>query len=132
MKKKIATILCALFISGLSAVQFSSCDSDTNSYLNITVYDGSGSRPLPGTNLEVFAEGGNIPTQRGTSDAQGQYNVNFAAPAIVTIKAKYIVEVNDTLSIRKYRQCKSSARLKEGEVIEIGINMPTNVETENI
>ena len=128
MKKKSLILVCLLLFSGLSMLTFSSCDKDTDSYLHVTVVNGNSTSPISNVSIEVYPEGGNIKKHTGKTDVNGEYMTSFKAPSIVTINAKYIVEDLCTENQTAYRKTTSSARLKEGEIVELIINMPTKIE----
>lgn len=131
MKKKSLLLLCLLLFSGLSMLFFSSCDKDTDSYLLVTVVNGNSTSPISNVSLEIYPEGGNIKKHTGKTDENGQFLTSFKAPSIVTINAKYIVESLCTENQIAFRRTTSSARLKDGETVEVTVNMPTLVEYAN-
>lgn len=132
MKKKSFLLTCLLFFSSLSMITFSSCDSDTNSYINVTVVDETTKTPMSHAKVTVFMEGGSVESQTGYTNAMGTYLTGFRSPAIVTIYADYKLEDQSTDKLMAYRSGKGSARLKEGETVEATITIPSTVYYHNI
>lgn len=124
MKKKSILLTCILLLSGLSFFTFSSCDSDTNCYIRVTVVDETTKTPIYNCMVTIGAEGGNIEDQSGLTDPMGVFEASFPAPAIMTIDAKLIDLENSTENTTAFRAGKTSARLKEGETIDVTLTLP--------
>jgi hypothetical protein len=125
MKKKNLILSVMLFFSILPMALFTGCDKDTNCYLEVkvlnesTVDPNSGliipGNPMPGTEVEVFQDGGTV-YAKGITDGDGIYKTHFSAPAIVKIKAR----IDTGLSIL---HGESSVRLIQGETVPAVINL---------
>lgn len=127
MKKNSLLLTCLLLFSGLSFFTFSSCDSDTNCYISVTVVDETAKTPISNCDVSIGAEGGNIEAQKGKTDAVGHFEATFPAPAIVTVDVKKIDMANSNENTTAFRAGKSSARLKEGETVEVTVSMPSTI-----
>lgn len=119
MKKKNLIISAMLFFSTLPMALFSSCDKDTNCYLEVKTVSASitnpisgeivSGLPIAGAEVEVYQDGG-IVYAKGFADKNGVYSTYFDAPAIVKIKAKF----DDGTALLRGE---NTVRLKEGETI---------------
>ena len=95
MKKKIHSLFVLLFISLLTIPFFTSCDSDTNSYLEVLVLDENTKKPVPGVNVELYqnnCDPSDYNYQLGVTNAEGIFATYFLAPGIFSIKATLNVE----------------------------------------
>ena len=110
-----------LFISLLPAVLFSSCDKDTNCYIDVLVRDEISRNPVSGVSIEIKQEGG-VVHANGITGANGIFSTHFIAPAIVIVKADLPVENGG------HRRNETSIRLKEGETVTANITLPIKVE----
>ena len=85
MKKKILFASAMLFFSILPLAFFTSCDKDTNSYLEVSVTDETTKLPIP---LAIITQaGGGTIHVSGITDNDGIFKATFKAPAIVKVKA---------------------------------------------
>ena len=121
MKKRVNTLLAILFFSLLPMSIFSSCDKDTNCYIDVLVLDGTTRKPISGANIEIKQDQGTLHDE-GVTDATGIYSTHFIAPAIVTVKAK--LDVGNS----GYRTAETSIRLKEGETVTATVTLPDKIE----
>lgn len=112
MKKTRLILSATLFISMLSFALFSSCDKDTNCYLEVKVYDSMTKIPIPNAEVEIYQNGGTV-YALGYTDGGGKFATHFVAPAIVEIRAKLDI-YSDTIRIGE-RRATGSVRLAEGE-----------------
>ena len=112
MKKKINRLCLLLFISLLPITLFSSCDDDTNCYLDVQVVDEATKTPVSGATVEIYqnnCDPSDYNYRMGTTDASGTYSTFFEAPGIFSIKA--------TLNLTEggYRMGTGTVRTLEGE-----------------
>lgn len=121
MKKRINTLLSILFFSILPITLFSSCDKDTNCYIDVFVRDEITRTPISGVNIEIKQNGG-VVHGAGITDATGTFSTHFIAPAIVIVKADLPVENGG------HRRAETSIRLKEGETVTANITLPITVD----
>ncbi len=119
MNKKRNLIPVLLFLSLLSMPIFSSCDKDTNCYLNVFVRDEATHAPIQNANITVYQNGGSLYAE-GVTGSDGIYSTHFVAPAILNIKAELPLEVG-------MRRGETSIRLKEGETITATVTMTEEV-----
>lgn len=87
MKKKILLISAMLFFSILPLSLFSSCDKDTNSYLEVLVLDDATKVPIPNAIVDISQTNGGIIHVTGTTGNDGIFKASFKSPAIVKVKA---------------------------------------------
>ena len=90
MKKKINRLCLLLFISLLPVTLFTSCDDDTNCYLDVQVVDESTKKPVSGVIVELYqnnCDPSDYNYRMGTTNADGIYSTFFVAPGIFSIKA---------------------------------------------
>lgn len=124
--KKRHFILCAtLLFSLLSVALFSSCDSDTNCYLDVKVIDSNTKIPLPMAQVEIYQDGGTVHSY-GITGNDGVYSTFFVAPAIVSIRAKLDVFNENGVRVGE-RRAQGSARLSEGEVKTATLSMTEQI-----
>lgn len=124
MKKKIHILPVILFFSLLPMTLFSSCDKDTNSYLEVLVINEGNRAPVPGVKVELYqnnCDPSDLNYSMGITDANGSYSAKYNAPAIINIKASLVVE-NDGVRIGT-----GSARLIEGETKTAQVILKTEV-----
>ena len=127
MKKRSLMLTFLLLFSGLSMLTFSSCDKDTNSYLTVTVVDAESKNPISDVSVIVAPDGGNIEKHIGKTDANGNYETQFVAPAIMSIDVRLDIPAQSTENTLAFRHAESSARLKEGEMVIVEVPLPTDV-----
>ena len=114
-----------LFFSLLSIPLFSSCDKDTNSYLDVLVINEGDRTPVPGVKVELYqnnCDPSDLNYSTGVTDGNGSYSAKFTAPAIINIKATLAVE-NEGVRIGT-----GSARLIEGETKTAQVILKTEIE----
>jgi len=121
MKKKNLSWGVVLFFSLLPIALFLACDKDTKCYLDVQVYNGAMEIPFSNAKVEVYqsaCDSSDHNYRVGISDANGIYKTTFSAPAILKIKATYIL---DTIYrdhgdyFQGYRRSEVTARTVEGE-----------------
>ena len=135
MKKKNFIFSLALFFSILPMAFFSSCDKDTNCYLDVNVVDEGTVNPISGEMtsgpgiagavVEVYQDGGTVHAQ-GVTGSDGVYSTYFSAPDIVKIKAKLQL-YNESGQAAGERRGETSVRLVEGETIPAKITLSSQV-----
>lgn len=123
MKKKSLILSALLFFSILPISLFTSCDKDTNCYLDVTVIDEATRVPVSAVAVEVMQDGGNVHAW-GITDGGGKYSTHFGAPAIVKIKATLQL-YNEAGQKVGQRRGETSVRLVEGETISANITLVT-------
>lgn len=127
MKKK--GIICAsiLLVSALSFAFFSGCDKDTNSYLDVTVYDPTGKIVQPGVLVVIGTDQGTV-QDSGLTEGDGVYHATMYAPGVFNVIAyKEIVDTNlNKIGQYLYVQGKSSVRLKESETVQASVQLGSN------
>lgn len=120
MNKKRTLIPVLLFFSLLSLPLFSSCDKDTNCYLEVLVIREADRTPIPDVIIEISQNGGQI-SDNGITNAEGKYSTHFWAPAILNISAK-----KSAGEVGWYRG-ETSVRLTEGEVKQAVVTMTDQI-----
>lgn len=120
MNKKITLLSALLFISMLSLSLFTSCDKDTNCYLDVLVVDEATRTPIPGAKIVINQTGGSV-YDEGITGENGVYSTHFNAPAVLY--------VNATLDMGNSgeRRGNGAVRLVEGEVKTVTIPMPADI-----
>ena len=112
MKKKINRLCLLLFISLLPTAFFTSCDSDTNCYLDVQVIDETNKAPVSGVIVELYqnnCDESDYHYRKGVTDGTGTFSTFFEAPGIYSIKATLMLD-NDG-----YRLGTGTVRTLEGE-----------------
>ena len=112
MKKKIAKTCLMLFFSLLPMTLFSSCDSDTNSYLDVIILDETSHNPVSGVTVELYqrnCDPSDYNYQVGTTNADGVFSTYYGAPAILKVRATL------NLADGGYRRSEGTVRLLEGK-----------------
>ena len=125
MKKKNLLLSVLLFFSILPISLFTSCDKDTNCYLDVTVIDETTKQPISMATVEVLQDNGTVHAM-GITDGSGSYSTHFVAPAIVKIKAVLQLYNEQGQKIGQ-RRGETSVRLIEGETISAKITMTSQV-----
>ena len=120
MNKKITLLSALLFISMLSLSLFTSCDKDTNCYLDVLMVDEATRTPIPGAKIVINQTGGSV-YDEGVTGENGVYSTHFNAPAVLY--------VNATLDMGNSgeRRGNGAVRLVEGEVKTVTIPMPADI-----
>lgn len=126
MKKKGILLASILFVSALSFAIFTGCDKDTNSYLDVTVYDAAGINVQPGVLVKLSTGSGTI-KDSGLTDSKGVYHATMYAPGVFDVEAfKEIIDTNENKQGRYlYVRGASSVRLKESETVEASVKLGT-------
>lgn len=112
MKKKINRLCLLLFFSLLPMAFFTSCDSDTNCYLDVQVIDEDTKLPVKGAIVELYqnnCDPSDYNYRQGTTGADGIYSTYFEAPGIFSIKATLNLESGG------YRMGTGTVRTLEGD-----------------
>ena len=135
MKKKNLLFSVVLFFSILPMALFTSCDKDTNCYLDVKVVDEGTINPISGemipghgiagAEVEVYQDGGTV-YAKGITGSNGVYSTYFNAPAIVKIKARLQL-YNDAGQAAGERRGETSVRLQEGETLTAQITLSSQV-----
>ncbi|MBQ6236753.1 MAG: hypothetical protein IJK07_00910 [Bacteroidales bacterium] len=129
MKKKILTLVCLVLIGGLSIFSISACDKDTNCYVRVTVVDEVTHAPIKGVFVKIDIDSSYINAQ-GYTDASGNFDATFTAPAIFNVAAKYETGY-DSVYTRElffcYRKGNNTIRLKEGDTVFSTVNLETEI-----
>ncbi len=104
----------------LSLSLFTSCDKDTNCYLEVLVVDEATRTPIPGAKIVINQTGGSV-YDEGVTGENGVYSTHFNAPAVLY--------VNATLDMGNSgeRRGNGAVRLVEGEVKTVTIPMPADI-----
>lgn len=125
MKKKNILTTLLLFFSILPMTLFTSCDKDTNCYLDVFVVDDATQAPISGAIVEVFQDGGNKKAS-GVTGGDGIYSTHFISPAIVKIKATLQV-LDDSGFPMGSRIGETSVRLIEGETLKAKVTLTSQL-----
>ena len=118
MKKKNLNWGVVLFFSLLPIALFSACDKDTNCYLEVQVYNGALEIPFSNAKVEIYqsvCDESDHNYRVGISDADGIYKTTFSAPAILKIKATYILDTIRPDLYQGFRTSEVTTRIVEGE-----------------
>ncbi len=91
MKKKIHILSVLLFISLLPMALFSSCDKDTNCYVDVLVISETTRLPVSGVQvvLHNYNDVNDRNYRQGITNEEGIFSTFFSAPAILSIEASY-------------------------------------------
>lgn len=120
MNKKATFLSALLFISMLSLSLFTSCDKDTNCYLDVLVVDEATRTPISGVNIVINQTGGSV-YDEGITGENGIYSTHFSAPAVLYINASL------PMPNEGERRGNGAVRLVEGEVKTVTIPMPADI-----
>ena len=120
MNKKATFLSALLFISMLSLSFFTSCDKDTNCYLDVLVVDEASRAPIPGAKIVISQTGGSVHDE-GITGENGVYSTHFSAPAVLYINATLAMPNEGE------RRGNGAVRLVEGEVKTVTIPMPADI-----
>lgn len=120
MKKKILFASAMLFFSILTLPLFTSCDKDTNSYLEVLVIDDDTKLPIVGANVDITQTGGGTVQAHGITDGDGIFKATFKAPAIVKVKASLPIPIAEGGGERRGE---TQVRLLEGETLTAKIQL---------
>lgn len=121
MNKKATFLSALLFISMLSLSLFTSCDKDTNCYLDVLVVDEATRAPISGANIVIYQNSGGTVHDEGITGENGIYSTHFSAPAVLYIDAKL------PMPNEGERRGNGAVRLVEGEVKTVTIPMPADI-----
>ena len=123
MKKRINTLLVILFFSLLPMPLFSSCDKDTNCYIDVFVRDEVTRNPISGAKIVIKQDKpASTIHAEGITNNEGIFSTHFIAPAIVSVKARLDVDNGG------FRTAETSIRLKEGETVTANVTLPIQIE----
>lgn len=120
MRKSILALSLMLCFSILPMALFSSCDKDTNSYLDVLVLDEATKKPVSKVKIEVKQNGGVLHAS-GVTKKDGIFSTHFNVPAIL------IVTADLTTADYGHRRNETRVRLIEGETVTSTIILPTQV-----
>lgn len=120
MNKKVTLLSVLLFISMLPFGLFTSCDKDTNCYLDVLVVDEASRTPIPGAKITISQTGGSV-YDEGVTGTDGVYQTHFSAPAVVNINA--VLDMGNSGE----RRGSNAVRLIEGEVKTVTITMSSEI-----
>ena len=118
MNKKILFASAMLFFSILPLAFFTSCDKDTNIYLEVSVTDETTKLPIPLAIIDITQAGGGTIHVSGITDNDGIFKATFKAPAIVKVKASL---PRPDAQGGGERRGEKQVRLIEGETLTVEI-----------
>ena len=124
MKKKIHSLSLLLFFSLLPLAFFTSCDSDTNCYLDVQVVDEVTKAPVPSAIVELYqnnCDPSDYNYRNGATDADGIYSTFFEAPGIFSVKASL------NLAEGGQRRGTGTVRTIEGETKTVTVILTNDV-----
>lgn len=124
MKKKINRLCLLLFISLLPTALFSSCDKDTNCYLDVLVVDENTKAPISGAIVELYqnnCDPSDYNYRNGATGADGIYSTFFEAPGIFSVKASL------NLAEGGQRRGTGTVRTIEGETKTVTVILTNDV-----
>ena len=124
MKKKIHSFSLLLFFSLLPMVLFTSCDDDTNCYLDVQVIDEVTKAPLSGITVELYqinCDESDYNYRKGITGADGIYSTFFEHPGIYSVKATLEMEPVG------YRMGTGTVRIIEGEKKSTTVVLTTDI-----
>ena len=124
MKKKINRLCLLLFISLLPTALFSSCDKDTNCYLDVLVVDENTKAPISGAIVELYQNNpdpSDYNYRNGVTGTDGIYSTFFEAPGIFSVKASL------NLAEGGQRRGTGTVRTIEGETKTVTVILTNDV-----
>lgn len=124
MKKKILFASAMLFFSILPMLLFTSCDKDTNSYLEVLVLDDATKNPIPAANVDITQSGGGTIQVHGITGNDGIFKASFKSPAIIKVKASLPIPIEQGGGERRGE---TQVRLLEGETLTARISLTDQV-----
>ena len=124
MKKKILFASAMLFFSILPMLLFTSCDKDTNSYLEVLVLDDVTKNPIPAANVDITQSGGGTIQVHGITGNDGIFKASFKSPAIIKVKASLPIPIEQGGGERRGE---TQVRLLEGETLTAKISLTDQV-----
>ncbi|MBP5547152.1 MAG: hypothetical protein J6X59_07765 [Bacteroidales bacterium] len=124
MKKKILFASAMLFFSILPMLLFTSCDKDTNSYLEVLVLDDATKNPIPAANVDITQSGGGTIQVHGITGNDGIFKASFKSPAIIKVKASLPIPIEQGGGERRGE---TQVRLLEGETLTAKISLTDQV-----
>lgn len=124
MKKKIIFTSAMLFFSILPMLLFTSCDKDTNSYLEVLVLDDATKNPIPAANVDITQSGGGTIQVHGITGNDGIFKASFKSPAIIKVKASLPIPIEQGGGERRGE---TQVRLLEGETLTAKISLTDQV-----
>ena len=130
MKKKTLLFLSIVLLSG-STTLFSSCDKDTNSYVDVYVVDENNpNKCCPNAYVKIDIDNSYV-KQEGYTDAGGHFKTSFQDPAIFDVYVEYeggcYGEEYDPAIYKCYRVGTNTVRLKEGETVNVTVQVSSDI-----
>lgn len=122
MKKKFNISALVLFFSLLPIALFSSCDKDTNCYLDVLVVEEGLRTPVSGAKIIIDQEGGTVYSE-GITEGNGKFSTHFSAPAILNVTAELLVDEEN----HGYRRGSTTVRIAEGETRTATVTLPQQI-----
>ena len=122
MNKKSIFIPVLLFFSLLTPVLFSSCDKDTNCYLDVLVLEEGQRTPVSGAKIVINQEGGSVYAE-GVTEGNGKFSTFFKNPAILNVTAELLVDEEN----QGYRRGSTTVRVAEGETRTATVTLPQQI-----
>lgn len=129
MKKKSIIVALALFVSTLSLATLVSCDKDTMCYVKVTVVDeANNNAPVAGAYVKIDNNGSSIYAE-GSTNENGVYQTEFAAPAIFDVhvldSAVWDTTYNKFMGYRTGE--KATFKLKTGETVDVNVVLKDHI-----
>lgn len=124
MKKKISRICLALFFSLLPVAFFSSCDRDSNCYLDVLVLDATTREPVKGVTVELYqnnCDPSDYNYQSGVTDAEGVFSTHYIHACILSIRATLNLEDGG------YRRGTGTVRLLDSDTKKTEVTLEADV-----
>ena len=122
MNKKHILFPALLFFSLLTAPIFFSFDKDTNCYLDVLVVEEGTRTPVSNVKIEITQETGDIHDE-GETDIKGKYSTHFPAPAILTVNARLLADVENN----GYRIGSTTVRTADGETVTAIVTLSSDI-----
>ncbi len=128
MKKKSIFAALALFVTALSVATLVSCDKDTMCYVKVTVVDESNNNnPVKGAYVKIDNNGSSIFAEGSTND-NGVYQTEFAAPAIFDVHVLDSAVWDTTYNkFMGYRTGEATFKLKTGETVDVTVVLKDHI-----
>lgn len=120
MKKIINRFCLLLCFSLLPSLFFTSCDRDTNSYLDVLVIDEVTKEPVAGVNVETYQNNrdeSDYNFRRGVTGTNGIFSTYYGAPGIMSIYVYYNIDA----PTGGQRRGSGTVRVIEGETKTVQI-----------
>lgn len=128
MKKKSIIVALALFVSTLSLATLVSCDKDTMCYVKVTVVDeANNNAPVAGAYVKIDNNGSSIYAE-GSTNENGVYQTEFAAPAIFDVHVLDSAVWDTTYNkFMGYRTGEATFKLKTGETVDVNVVLKDHI-----